>query len=206
MDQAELKEEVFEVVDQDGNVCGIAPRSRCHRDPTLLHRASHVLLFNGKGELYLQKRALTKDIQPGKWDTSVGGHLFPGESYLEAAYRELQEELGIKERPNLIWLYDYLWRSEVESELIRTFLLIHDGEISFDRLEIEEGRFFSEEEIEKGLTRDLFTPNFREEFRRYKEWSLKSGLSFGLKNPRSSFKPSELKKTQLTSSLSQGKK
>lgn len=87
-------EELLEVVNYKGEVIGILPRSHIHGNPSLVHRVVHVLVFNSKGELLLQKRSLTRDVAPGKWDTSVGGHINPGEDPLEAARREMKEELG----------------------------------------------------------------------------------------------------------------
>ena len=81
--------ELFEIVDDNDLVIGTAPRRECHGNPALVHRAAHVLVFNRAGQLLLQKRSASKDIQPGKWDTSVGGHLDPGENYLTAAVREM---------------------------------------------------------------------------------------------------------------------
>ncbi|MEW6608018.1 MAG: NUDIX domain-containing protein [bacterium] len=161
--------EYFEVVDKNGNIIGKASRQECHSNPELLHRVSHILVFNSKKELYLQKRSIHKDIQPGKWDTSVGGHLNPGEIHEHAAYRELAEELGIT-GVTLIYLYDYIWRSERETELVRTFKVVYDGKIVFQREEIEEGRFFSLEEIQSAIQGNTFTPNFIEEFNRFQEW------------------------------------
>ena len=72
-------EEWFPIVDEDGNTIGTALRSVCHDGKSmLLHPVVHLHFFNSKGELYLQKRSMSKDIQPGKWDTSVGGHVNPG--------------------------------------------------------------------------------------------------------------------------------
>ena len=67
--------EIFPVVDTDGRVMGKAPRRECHNGSKILHPVVHLQLFNSRGDLYLQKRALHKDIQPGKWDTAVGGHI-----------------------------------------------------------------------------------------------------------------------------------
>ncbi len=86
--------EYFEIVNEQGEVIGKAPRSECHGNPALVHRAVHVLVFNKKGELLLQLRSKDKDIQPGKWDTSVGGHLGVGESYQQAALREFARNWG----------------------------------------------------------------------------------------------------------------
>jgi isopentenyl-diphosphate delta-isomerase type 1 len=161
--------EYFEIVDINGNIIGKASRKQCHNNPKLLHRVSHVLVFNSQNMLYLQKRSIHKDIQPGKWDTSVGGHLNLGESYEKAAIRELNEELGIT-NAKLIYLYDYIWRTERESELVRTFKIIYDDVISFDKDEIDDGRFFSFDEIQAAIPSNIFTPNFIEEYRRYNQW------------------------------------
>jgi len=80
-------EEYLEVVDKDGLIISIAPRSIIHGNPSMLHRVVHILVFNSKGEILLQKRATHKDVAPGKWDTSVGGHIMPGEDIVNAAKR-----------------------------------------------------------------------------------------------------------------------
>jgi isopentenyldiphosphate isomerase len=159
-------EELFDIVDDQGRVIGQAPRSRCHGDPSLIHRAVHVLVFDPDGRLYLQKRAENKDIQPGRWDTSVGGHLAVGETYEQAAVREMREELAI-EGARLERLYDYPWRNAVESEDVRTFRVVWRGPVRFDPIEISEGRFWTVGEIRTALGTDLFTPNFEHEFARY---------------------------------------
>lgn len=162
--------EFFEIVDEQDRVVGRAPRSRCHGDPSLVHRVAHVLVFSPSGELLLQKRSMRKDVQPGKWDTSVGGHLDPGETYPEAARREMEEELGIRDIP-LSFLYHSRIRNEFESENVATYLASYAGEIRFEPDEIDEVRFWSPEEIEEMLGTGTFTPNFEEEWEMFKEWS-----------------------------------
>ncbi len=163
------KTEFFDIVDDEDRVIGQAPRSQCHGDPRLVHRVAHVLVFNSRGELLLQKRSVTKDIQPGKWDTSVGGHLDPGEDYLTAAYREMQEELGITGIP-LTCLYPSRMRNEIESENVMTYLARYDGDIRFCRDEIATVRFWRVCDIENSLGTKVFTPNFEEEWRMFCDW------------------------------------
>lgn len=160
------REEMFEVVDATGRVLGLASRRECHANPELCHRVAHVLVFDSRGRIYLQKRSRTKDIQPGKWDTSVGGHLLPGETAAAGALRELAEELGVA-APRLEPLYRYILRSPVETEWVETFKLVWDGPILPDRDEIEEGRWWTPDEVRAELGRGGFTPNFEEEFGRW---------------------------------------
>jgi isopentenyl-diphosphate delta-isomerase type 1 len=158
--------ELFDIVDDDDRVIGTAPRSDCHGNPSLVHRAVHVLVVGRSGRLLLQKRSASKDIQPGKWDTSVGGHLEPGESYHAAALREMREELGLEGLP-LTFLYRSKIRNAIESENISTFLTRFDGEVVFDTREIDAVRYWSEEEISAALGNGVFTPNFEDEWVTY---------------------------------------
>ena len=113
-------EEVFPVVDSAGKVVGRATRGECHGGSMLLHPVVHLHVFNSSGELYLQKRPLWKDIQPGRWDTAVGGHVDYGETIAEALRREVREELGITEfTPEAVAVYEF--RSERERELVHVF-------------------------------------------------------------------------------------
>jgi isopentenyl-diphosphate delta-isomerase type 1 len=170
-----MSEEVFDIVDEQDRVIGQAPRSRCHGNPALIHRVAHVLVVNGKGELLLQKRSMSKDVQPGRWDTSVGGHLNPGESYRAGAIREMREELGIVSG-DVVFLYAYQLRNEYESENVATFLLRYDGMIRPDPEEIEEVRSFSPGEIEDLLGKGFFTPNFEQEWAMFCQGEMKTAF------------------------------
>ena len=132
--------ELFPVVDETGRVVGCATRGECHDGRRLLHPVVHLHLFNSRGELYLQKRPLWKDIQPGRWDTAVGGHVDYGETPDEALRREVREELGVN----------------------RT---VYDGPVTPSD-ETDGGRFWTIGEILRTLGTGLFTPNFESEFRR----------------------------------------
>jgi len=156
--------ELFPVVDEDGNQISTAPRSVCHDGKSmLLHPVVHLHLFNSGGELFLQKRAMTKDLLPGKWDTSVGGHISPGESVDSALKRETEEELGLNS-VRTIFNRKYVWESPRERELVYSFTGLCTDTPVIDRNEIDEGRFWQMQEIKENLGKDIFTPNFENEF------------------------------------------
>lgn len=159
-------DELLTQVTDDDEIIGPVLRSLVHGNPSLIHRSVHVLVFNSNGKLLLQKRSMLKDTQPGKWDTSVGGHVGFGQSYLEAAHRETEEELGITlKNPQL--LYPSRIRDVVESENIHTFLEITNAIIRHDPEEIDEVYFWCRAEIEAKLGSHIFTSNFEEEFVRF---------------------------------------
>jgi len=162
-------DELFDIVDDSDRVIGQAPRRKCHGDPSLVHRVAHVLVFNRRGELLLQKRSRHKDIQPGKWDTSVGGHLDPGEDYAAAALREMAEELGVGGVP-LTFLYRSQIRNAIESENVATYLACCDGPFQASATEIDALRFWSAAEIDAALGGGELTPNFEEEWALFREW------------------------------------
>ena len=91
------QQEIFPLVDEEGTVVGSATRGECHSGSKLLHPVVHLHVFNSRGEVYLQRRPDWKDIQPGKWDTAVGGHIDYGENPCDALRREVREELGIED-------------------------------------------------------------------------------------------------------------
>ena len=158
--------EPFDIVDENDVVIGQSPRGECHGNPALVHRAVHVIIVNDAGELLLQKRSIHKDIQPGKWDTSVGGHLEVGESYRSAAYREMAEELGLVDLP-VTFLYYSQIRNQIESENVATFLARYSALVHYNPHEISEVRYWSAGAIDEALGKGVFTPNFEEEWAMY---------------------------------------
>jgi len=159
--------EELDLVDKEDRIIGRVTRSDVHGNPNLIHRVAHVLVFNSKGELFLQKRAMNKTVQPGKWDTSVGGHVDAGEDYESAAVRETAEELGIISGAGAFeYLYKYRHGNDYESEYVSTYRLFWDGRIVLEESEIEEGRFWRLEEIQAADI-SIFTPNFLSELNRY---------------------------------------
>ncbi len=159
-------EEYLEIINENGEVIGLAPRSEIHGNPSLMHRVVHVLVFNEKGDILLQKRSMNKDVAPGKWDTSVGGHVNPGEDLLGSAMREMEEELGIKGK-DLEYLYSYVHTNPYETEHVTTFGFVHNGPVTFNREEIEEVRFWSIDDIRESLGKGTLSDNFEEEINLY---------------------------------------
>ncbi|MBP7487386.1 MAG: NUDIX domain-containing protein [Parabacteroides sp.] len=159
------KDEWFPVVDATGLVLGKATRRECHNGSKKLHPVIHLHVFNEAGDLYLQKRSETKDIQPGKWDTAVGGHVDYGEAVEAALLREAREELGITGFiPEFITRY--VFESEIEKELVHTYKTVYNGVFTPDAGELDEGRFWSLAEIKANLGKGIFTPNFEGELDR----------------------------------------
>lgn len=155
--------EYFPIVTDTGEVIGKATRSECHSGSFLLHPVVHLHVFNPVGELYLQKRAMDKDIQPGKWDTSVGGHVDYGEDVMTALKREVSEELGIIDfEPKFIKQYKFV--SKQEAELVNSFYTVYDGAINPNPVEISKGKFWKIDEIKATIGKGIFTPNFEQEF------------------------------------------
>lgn len=158
------KEEWFPLVDEAGETIGKATRRECHSGSKPLHPVIHLHIFNAAGHLYLQKRAMTKDIQPGKWDTAVGGHVDYGETVEEALRREVREELGITEFTP-VFITRYVFESAIEKELVHTFRTSYEGSIVPDTEELDGGWFWPVEEIQANLGRGVFTPNFEREWK-----------------------------------------
>jgi len=158
-------EEMFPLVDEQGNITGAASRGECHNGSKLLHPVVHLHVFNDKGELFLQKRPAWKDIQPDKWDTAVGGHIDLGENAEQALKREVSEELGITEyEPQFVT--SYVFESKVEKELVFVYKTIYNGEITPSKDELAGGRFWGIQEIKENIGKEVFTPNFEGEIKR----------------------------------------
>ena len=164
------KEEYLDIFDSAGLCIGRALRSECHGNPELLHHVSHVVVLHPEtGAMLLQKRSESKFIQPGKWDTAVGGHLDCGESYEDGALRELREELGVTGEVTLKHLFDGKIRNEIESEDTRVFGAELAGPFVFQETEIDEVRFWSREELENPENQQMFTPDLRNKLVKLKE-------------------------------------
>ncbi|MGM0453008.1 MAG: NUDIX hydrolase [Thermodesulfobacteriota bacterium] len=162
-------DELLEVVSEEGETVGAAPRCRIHGNNDWLHCVVHVLICDAQNRLLLQKRSMNKSVAAGKWDTSVGGHVDCGESVEAALYRETAEELGI--RPESVQLaYQYIHTNAHESELVYTYVCQYDGEFCYNPEEIDAVRFWTTGEIEAQMGRQVLSDNFEDEFQRYRRW------------------------------------
>lgn len=159
--------EYFPVVEPSGLVVGRSAREYCHSGKKPLHPVVHLHIIDRYSRIYLQKRAMNKKIQPGKWDTAVGGHVDYGESIVEALNRETSEELGV-EISNPRFLCSYLFRSAIEYELINVYCIVVSDSFcpSLNPDEIIDGRFWTRQEIEEIMGKNVLTPNFEQEYLR----------------------------------------
>ncbi|WP_163324240.1 NUDIX domain-containing protein [Draconibacterium mangrovi] len=169
--KALTNEEWVPLVDEQGKVTGQAPRSQVHNGSKLLHPVVHLHVLNNKGAILIQKRPANKIIQPGKWDTAVGGHISAGETLEQALKKEVFEEIGLKEFSAKLQKV-YKWESEVEAELIYLFTTYDYKGFGIQSDEVEELRFWTKKQVEKNLGKDVFTPNFEVEFKLLQELKL----------------------------------
>ena len=164
---AEDKDERLDLLDAEGRVVGTIRREDAHGSREKRHRAVHVFVTNTGGAILLQKRSENKSVQPGRWDTSCGGHVPAGESWENAALRELAEEIGLflPSPGSLRFSHEYWWKTGIETERVRTYTVTSSGPFRFHPAEISEGRFWTSGEIMESLGSGIFTPNLLEELR-----------------------------------------
>ncbi|MFK7849767.1 MAG: 16S rRNA (adenine(1518)-N(6)/adenine(1519)-N(6))-dimethyltransferase RsmA [Akkermansiaceae bacterium] len=169
-DHAQNSEELFDIVDEDDIPVGTATREMAHAR-NLIHRAIHVFVFNKHGDLWLQKRSLQKDTNPGLWDSSVSGHLDAGEDYRSAATRELGEEIGLREidAESLNFCLSVRPSESTGWEHIHVFETTYKGAPKFPAAEIDSMMPFSLVEIEAWMRASPadFSSAFRVLFRDY---------------------------------------
>ena len=147
-----MREEIFDVVNERDEVIGQKPRSEIHR-LKLNHRAVHVLVFNSRGELFLQKRSMKKDCFPGAWDSSASGHLDSGESYDACAVRELREEIGLELARPPERLFKVAACPETGHEFVWVYRCAAEGPFTLHPEEIEGGDWFSPVRLNQWLAK-----------------------------------------------------
>jgi isopentenyldiphosphate isomerase/intracellular septation protein A len=161
-------EEWVPLVDEQGKIVGQAPRSQVHDGSKLLHPVVHLHLINRNKAILLQKRPLSKLIQPGKWDSAVGGHISAGETLELALKKEASEEIGLVDFSAKMYKV-YKWETEVEAELVYLFISFDFKNFKVHSDEVDEVRFWTKNQIENNLGKGVFTPNFEFEFGLLKE-------------------------------------
>lgn len=155
--------EILPLVNDRGEVIGQSPRPACHAGPGQLHPVVHLHIVSSTGQIFLQKRSAHKDVFPRRWDTAVGGHLAYGEDLMTALQREAREEIGITAF-NPVFLSRHRIDTPYESEYVHAFYAVYDGPFCIDPVELEDGRFWSINDIEAHFGTGLFTPNFEQDF------------------------------------------
>ena len=150
-------EEIVQIVDRDNMEVEALPR-RVMREQGLIHRASYVLVFNEKKELFLQKRTATKDLYPSCWDVAAGGVVLAGESYEESAHRELAEELGVAD-VSFTALFDQYFEEDDNRVWGRIFTCVHNGPFELQEEEVASGCFMSISDIFTLSENEEFTPD-----------------------------------------------
>ena len=150
-----MTEEWVDIVDENNNVIGTAPRSEMRRQK-LLHRASYIAITNAQGQVYVQRRTATKDYCPSMLDAGCGGVVSAGEDILASAYRELEEEMGIRGVP--LTPHGSFFHAHDEGKVWGAlFSCQYDGELALQAEEVEYVLMMTPREI---LARSAeFTPD-----------------------------------------------
>ena len=146
-----MNEEIFDVVNEHDEVIDRRPRSEVHRTG-LKHRATHVLVFNSRGDVFLQKRSPNKDRQPGLWDSSASGHVDSGEYYDACVVRELREEIGLELKETPRRLFKLAASPETDQEFVWVYRCQAEGPFQLNAAEIERGGWFSRKEVSRWMT------------------------------------------------------
>ena len=158
--------ELVDVVDADDRVVGQVTRAAM-RAGRLRHRATYLLVFNTRGELFVHLRSADKDVYPSHWDIAVGGVVGAGESYDEGARRELAEEVGIHGAP-LEPLFAIAFEDPECPVFGRAYRVEWDGPLTLQAEEIVRGEWLAPADVDARLTRDPFCPDGAAVWRRYR--------------------------------------
>ena len=149
--------EIIQIVDENNTEIAAVPR-RIMREQNLIHRAAYILVFNKAGELFIQRRTMSKDIYPGYWDVAAGGVVLANESYEDSACRELEEELGIIDN-NLEYCFDHYYENADNRVWGRVFRCINEGPFVFQATEVEYGMFVPIQTALGMSRKESFTPD-----------------------------------------------
>lgn len=148
--------EQFYLVDKDDVVLGSITRQKAHMSPDFIHRSVQILLFNEKNQILLQKRSKNKDLYPNYWTISASGHVTFGDTYEQAAHRELREEIGVV--TTLQYKTKYLEHNERESEFLAVFTGVYNSEpTELDPFEVELVKWVNLEDLPNFVLQNDFT-------------------------------------------------
>jgi len=146
LSRADEDAEMLSVVDSLDEVVGSQRRDEVHQQG-LRHRAVHVLVFNSSGELFLQRRGLHKQENPGMWDSSVAGHVDAGESYDRCCVREIEEEIGL----SLDEIPEALFKLEASPitgmEFAWVYRLVSDTDLKLNLDEMQGGAWLRQADV-----------------------------------------------------------
>ena len=164
-----MEEEYLDLVDENNNVIGKAPRSEVRRK-NLPHRGTCIFIFNSKGEILITKRTVTKDVYPDLLEIGQGGAVSYGEEYEYSAKREVGEEVGIS-NPKLEYLFDFHWQDEYNNSFWKVYKCIYDGDIKMQPEEVEDFFFISVDKLNDMIENrpEKFTPDGIAVFGKYLE-------------------------------------
>ena len=142
--------EIFDVVNECDEVIGQRERAEVHR-LGLMHRAVHVLVFDAAGQVFLQKRSMSKDRQPGLWDSSASGHVEAGENYDSCAVRELDEEIGLHLSAAPQRLFKLAACADTDQEHVWVYRCQAEGPFRPHPEEIERGGWFAAADVTRWM-------------------------------------------------------
>jgi isopentenyldiphosphate isomerase len=160
-------QELVVIVDEKNSIIGSSPRSVMRKEGHI-HRATYILVFNSKGQLFVQDRTMTKDIFPGYHDLCTGGVVLAGETNEVSAKRELAEELGITDL-QLTFLFDFYGEYAGQKVWGKVFSCISDGPFILQPEELTGGAFYDIDDIKSLIGIEPCTPDSVYVFKRYLE-------------------------------------
>ncbi len=149
--------ELVDIVDNDDNIVGQATWDEMH-EKNLIHRAANVFVFNSKGEVFVHRRAVRLPLYPGMWDVKLGGVVKAGESYENAAKREIEEEGGIK-NAKIEFLFSTQFRSKHNNNNRKVFKCIYNDKMRLQKEEVESGKFVMMAEAKKMMAEGKLSPS-----------------------------------------------
>ncbi|MBN2421586.1 NUDIX domain-containing protein [Candidatus Woesearchaeota archaeon] len=164
--------EIIDIVNEQDKIIGRDTRFNIHKKH-LIHRGVHIFIINSKNQVLIQKRSFNKDFYPGYYDASVGAHVDSGESYKDAAVREIKEEVGIIPK-KLTGIGSYKSYSERQKENRKLFVCKSDGPFKINKDELDKIEFKSIDEIQKMIEKGIpFTEGFKKSLELLIKWKQK---------------------------------